>query len=175
MEDERVDVDAALGDEPGQVAEVLGERRRGGIGIDEDERPPGVDRDGHEAEALAVEARLRVSARRVSQRAVEVVRPGVVRALQRLAASGALAEREAAVAADVDERAERLVAAADEDDGHVARAGGRERSRLGEIARVPDVLPAAAEDQPLLEPRDGRVEYQSQGIVVEVPAVVATA
>ena len=28
MEDERVDVDAAFGDEPGQVAQVLGERRR---------------------------------------------------------------------------------------------------------------------------------------------------
>ena len=124
MESERVDVDPAVGDEPGQVAQVLGERRRSGIGIDEDERPPRVDRDGHEAEALAVEAGLRVSTRRVAQRAVEVVRPGVIRALERLAAAGSLAEREAAMAAHVDERAERFVPAADEDDRHVARAGG---------------------------------------------------
>ena len=45
MELERVDVDAAIGDHPRQIAEVIGERAGAGQ-VDEDERPPRVDRDG---------------------------------------------------------------------------------------------------------------------------------
>ena len=49
MEDERVDVDAAFGDEARQIAQVLCERSRGRVGVDEHERPPRIDREGNEA------------------------------------------------------------------------------------------------------------------------------
>ena len=85
VEAQRVEVDAGGGDELGQLAEVLGERRGAAVRVDEDERPPGVDRHRQEAELRLVEALLALGARRGAERAVEVVRPGVVGALQRLA------------------------------------------------------------------------------------------
>ena len=83
-EDERIDVDAAVGDDARKVAEVVGERLGVRVGIDEDEGPPRVDGERHEPELLAVEAGLRVGARRIPEGAVEVVRPRVVGALERL-------------------------------------------------------------------------------------------
>ena len=163
VEDERVDVDPALGDESRQVAEVLGEAAGRRVGIDEDERPPGVDRDGDEAERLPVEAGLAVAARCRAQRPVEVVRPRVVRALQRLAPAGAVAEQVAAMPADVDERAQRVVAAADEDDRDVAGPGRDERPRLGQLPGVPGVLPGAPEDPLLLEAGHRRVDVPVPG------------
>ena len=133
VEDECVDVDTALGDEPREVAEVVGKRAAGRVRVDEDEGPPGVDRDPNEAEALLVEARLGVRSRRAAQRPVEVVGPRVVGALQRLAPAGALAEEVPAVTADVDERAEVTVAAPDEDDRDVA--GLRRDKRPGATGR----------------------------------------
>ena len=163
VEDERVDVDATFGDESRQVAQVLRKRTARRVGIDEDERPPGVDRDGHEPEAAAVEAGLGVGSGCGPQRSVEVVRPGVVGTLQRLALPGAVAEEVAAMTADVDECAERVVAAAHEDDRHVARAGRHERTGLAQVAGVAGVLPGAPEDPLLLEPRDRRVDVPVPG------------
>ena len=91
--DERVDVEPELRDLRGERAERLRERLRVGAGVGEDERAPGVDRDGNEAELVLREVRLLVAARRRAEAAVEAVRPGVVRALQRLAARLALGER----------------------------------------------------------------------------------
>ena len=59
--------------------------------------------------------------------------------------------------ADVQERAQRVLAIAHEHDGDVADARGRERSRLGDVAGVADVLPRAAEDSLALELQHGRV------------------
>src|SRR5947209_8429951 len=72
-------------------------------------RSPRVDRDRQERERRAVEARLALGARRPAQRSVEVVRPGVVGALQRLAAAGALHHGVTPVAAHVHERAQLAV------------------------------------------------------------------
>ncbi len=163
VEDERVDVDPALGDEPRQVAQVLGEAAGRGVGIDEDERPPGVDRDGDEAERVPVESRLAVPAWCRAQRPVEVVRPRVVGALQRLAPADTVAEQVAAVPADVHERAERVVAAADEDDRDVAGPGRDERPRFGQVPGVADVLPGAPEDPLLLESGHRRVDVPVPG------------
>ena len=59
--------------------------------------------------------------------------------------------------ADVQERAQRVLAIANEHDGDVADARGRERSRLGDVAGVADVLPRAAEDALALELEHGGV------------------
>ncbi len=48
VEDERIDVDASLRHEPRQIAQVLRERSSVPVGVDEDEGPPGVDRDWDE-------------------------------------------------------------------------------------------------------------------------------
>ena len=103
-ERERVDVEPVAGDDLREVAERGGERLGLGVGVDEDERPPGVDRDRQQAERVAVEAGLEVAARRGAQGAVEAVRPRVVRALQRPAPGRRRGDERAAVAADVDER-----------------------------------------------------------------------
>ena len=58
-EPQRVEIDPRGGDEGGQLAERLRERLRLLVGVDEDERAPGVDRDGDEAEHVLVEVRTR--------------------------------------------------------------------------------------------------------------------
>ena len=68
--------------------------------------------DRHQAEALHVEVRLLLAARRRAQAAVEPVGPGVVGALDRAAALRLVHEHGAAVAADVQERAQRVLAVA---------------------------------------------------------------
>ena len=90
---------------------------------------------------------VRVGARRRAQRAVEAVGPRVVVALQRRAAPGARHDLRAAVAADVDERAQLAVAIAHDDDRHVARAAGEVRAGLGDEAEVPGVVPGRREER----------------------------
>ncbi len=146
-----------LGEELRQAAECLGKGRRRHVGIDEDERPPGVDLDREEGQLGRVEVRLAVGPRRGAERAVEAVRPRVVGALQRLALALALRDLEAAVPADVHERLQLVFPCAGHHDGD--QPGGRreERARFGELPRVPHVLPGAAEDPLLLETQDLRV------------------
>src|SRR5947208_7988780 len=129
------------------------ERLRGGADVGEDERAPGADRDGNEAELVLRELRLLLAARRLAETAVEAVGPGVVRTLQRLAARLPLGEREAAVAADVDEAAQDAVAVARDDDRRAAYLRG-EVARRRKLSGVPDVLPRRPEDQLLLPPQD---------------------
>ena len=102
---ERRRVEAAAGHLLRQLAECLRERGGAEVGVDEDERPPRVDEHRPQAPVGVVEPGLALRARRRAERAVEVVGPGVVRALQRLAAAAALGDLVAAVAADVDEPA----------------------------------------------------------------------
>ena len=164
VEDERVDVDPAFGHEPRQVAQVL---LRAGphawSGLTKTNGPQVSTSDGDEAEAFPVEAGLAVRPRRTSQRAVEVVRPRVVRALQRLALARAVAEEGAAMPADVDERAQLTVTVADEDDGHIAGAARDERARLAQLAGVAGVLPGLPEDPLLLEAGYRRIDVPVPG------------
>src|SRR2546430_516343 len=85
--DERVDVQPELRDLRGERAERLRQRLGVGAGVREDERAPGADRDRDEAELVLREVRLFLAARRLEEAAVEPVRPGVIRALQGLAAA----------------------------------------------------------------------------------------
>ena len=157
VEAQRVDVEAAVGEQRRELPERVRERRGRRIGVDEDERPPGVDRDGDEAERLAVEARLAVGARRVAEGAVQAVRPRVVRALDRLAARVPVAERVAPVPADVHEPAEDVVAGAREHDGQRAGERGGQLAGLRDLVGARGVLPADGEEPLLLHARDGGV------------------
>jgi hypothetical protein len=79
-EDELVRVDQRR-----DPAEAVGERRRVEVGADEDERASSVDERRPEAELLGLEGVLPLRPRCRAQRPVEVVGPGVVRTLERLA------------------------------------------------------------------------------------------
>ena len=156
-EAQRVEVDARVRDPLGNAVEVVLERLGVRVRVDEEERAPGLEPQRHEAELVLVDPAFLVAARRGDEAAVEAVRPGVVRALERLAPARALADERAPMAADVEERAQLVLLVADEDDGDVADPGRRERARLGHVARVADVLPRAAEDALALELEHGRV------------------
>ena len=60
--------------------------------------------------------------------------------------------------ADIHKGAELAVAAANDEDGHVARAGRDERAGLGELTGVRRVLPRAPKDSLLLEARNAGIE-----------------
>src|SRR4051794_31780402 len=151
--DEGVHVEPELGDLRGERAERLRQRLGVDAGVREDERAPGADRDRNEAELVLREVRLLLAARRLAEAAVEPVRPGVVRALQRLAVRLPLGEREAAVAADVDEATQHAVAVLRDDDRCAAYMRG-EVARRRELSGVADVLPHRPEDSLLLPPQD---------------------
>ena len=146
VEADRVDVEPALRHDRGQPAECRLERRRVGVGVHEDERAPGAHRDGREREARGVEARLTLRAGRSPQGSVQVVRPRVVRALERLAAPGPLDDEVSSVAADVDQPAKRSVRAADDGDRDVPDLRREVRPGLGDPLRRPRVRPGAREE-----------------------------
>ena len=87
----------------------------------------------------------------------------MVRALERLALAAARRDLVATVPADVDERAQHPVLAADDHDRDVPRAAGEEGAGLRDGLHGPGVLPAAAEDPLLLEPVDVGVGVPGRG------------
>ena len=157
VEAERADVETAVGEELGQVAEIVGEGLGLAIRVHEHERAPGVDGDRDEPERRGVEAWLALRARSAPQRAVEAVRPGVVGALDRLPPRVALAEDVAAVAADVDESTKLAVPRARQHDGERPRIHGRQLPRLCDLVETRRVLPGPRKDELLLEPQHRRV------------------
>ena len=136
VEAHAAEIDPVLGKAFGDVAEPLLQRPRLLIEVREDERPPLGNGDGMESQCLALEPRLALRARCGAKRAVEVVRPRVVGALDRLALAVALAQDEAAVPADVDEPAQLPIAPADEDDRCLTHDRGGEVARLGRPGRL---------------------------------------
>ncbi len=156
-EAEAVDVEAARGNVAGQRAERVGQRAGVRVGVDEDERPPGLGRDREHGEALLVEVGLALRARRLAEGAVEVVRPRVVRALERLAVPVALRDQVPAVAADVDEAAQDALVVADDHDRDLAREAREEVAGLRDAVGPAGVLPGAREDALALQPLDRRV------------------
>ncbi len=144
-EHERVDVEQ-LGELRGHVTERVRERWCIGVRVDEDERAPRIDLDLHQAELGRLEAGLAVRPRRRAQRPVEVVRPRVVRALQRRARPRPRGNDVTPVPADVEEGAELSVSRARDHDGDLPRRGREEASVLRDLAGVTDVLPGARED-----------------------------
>src|SRR5215211_4721291 len=142
MEAERLDVDAAVRDLLWNLAERLGERRGVVSGVREQERTPALEPDRQQRDLRDVE----IGARRGAKRAVERIRPRVVRALERRAVARAVGDDAAAVTADVDERAQLAVIRAGGDDRRSADRGGEVVSDPLQLRRVTDVLPRAGED-----------------------------
>jgi hypothetical protein len=140
VEDEPVE-----GQQLGQRAERVRERRRVLVGVHEQERPPGLEAKRNERDALLVEVRLALRARSGAERAVEPVRPRVVRALHRLPGVLALDEERSAVAADVEERARPALVPQDEH-RHLAGPGGEPVADVLDAPGMADVLPRPPED-----------------------------
>ena len=132
--------------------------------IDEDKSTDHRRAHAEQTVAGEVEVLDAVHVRRGAQRAVEVVRPGVVRAAQALAdlALGLLDDPRAAVAADVEERARDPVLAGDDDDAVGADLARHELARLVDRGDVADADPAAEDlvdlplEHPLIGERRGR-------------------
>ena len=156
-EAEAIEVETALRNLVGERPERLRERPCVRIRVDEDERPPGLGRYGEHREAVLVEVGLALGARRLAKRPVEVVRPGVVRALERLAVALALRDQVPTVPADVDEPAQNALGVADDHDRDLAREAREEVTRIRDPVGPPGVLPPPREDPLALEPLDRRV------------------
>src|SRR5205823_2666606 len=95
-------------------------------------RPPGVDEDRSQRDRCRVEAGLALRPRRRPERAVEVVRPRVVGALQRRTTTRLLDDLRPAMTADVEKGAERPGAVADDDHGGCAGEAREAVTRLGQ-------------------------------------------
>ena len=159
-EGEPVQRDAARGEHVGQVADDVGEGRGVGLRMDEDERAELGDGSRQQAQFADREA---LAARDPAQPAVEVVGPGVVRALERGARAAALEHVVAAMAAHVHECAQDAVLAAHDGERHGAGLRGDVRAGLGDLVGGAGVLPAAAEDQLLLDVERGGVGVPACG------------
>ena len=167
-EAERVEVDPRVGDPLRDAVEELLERGRSGSGFTKISGPQVSSCScTRPSSSLAMPASW-LPRGAVMQPAVEPVRPCVVRALQRLSAPLPLADDRAAVPADVEERAERVLTVADDDHRDVSDPCRRERARLRHLSRVPDVLPRAAEDALSLELEDGGIRVPAPGQCLHV-------
>ena len=71
----------------------------------------------------------------------------MVVALEGVAAAAAVHQHRAAVAADVDERAQLALPVAGDEDRHAAGVGREVRARVGDLVGAAAVLPGAREDQ----------------------------
>ena len=153
-EDERVDVEPAAGDQPGSSPRCSVSGGASRSGLTNTNGPQVSTWSGTSPSPSRRKPGSPVRPRSAPQRAVELVGPRVVSALQCLPPALALAEDRAAMTADVDERAQHTLAVADEDDRNVSHARRGVRPRLGNLPCVARVLPEPAEDPVLLEAQD---------------------
>ena len=146
-----------VADQRVERCDVLLERPRRTVDIDEQQIMPNADSDGTQVEAGRVDAGLGArpfapDARRAHELALQVVGPGVPRASQ---GGRALARRlqhpHGAVAADVVESAHFAVAPAHQHEGPAGEVGGHGVARIGDIAREADGAPQSREQAALLE------------------------
>ena len=160
VEGDGVEVEIATQDRR-QVAEPVGERFRARIRVHEDKRAPDSDARRQERELVLLEpVRLAIRSRCRPERAVEAVRPGVVVALDRLAAPATLGEDRASVAADVEEGAQLAVRTAGDQQRDAAGVCRQEGAGLGDLVGAPAVLPGAGEDA---------LAFAAQHLLVAVP------
>ena len=141
------DVGRPARDLRGQVGGLLRQRRGGGVEVDVDEAAELLDLHLVEADLALVEGRHPVGPAGGLQRAVEVVGPRVVRAddVARRPRPGQQLVR--AVLADVVERAQSPVPAADHRDRHPGDRRRHVAARLPQLLDVADPLPGPGEDR----------------------------
>src|SRR5262249_23013825 len=139
-------------------------RRRVEVQVDEDEAQVGLDARRVEPEARLVEAGDAAALRRSDQLAVEVVRPPVVRAPDRLAARLRPGDQaRTAVPADVEVRGEGAVLCAYDQDFAVAHLDGEPGARVRQVRLVTRELPRTGEDVLAFQHGDGRVGVVAGG------------
>jgi hypothetical protein len=136
-----------------ESGKLVAERRSAIRKIDEDEAVPHVRPNGAQRELLAPESGRPVHVRRADQPSLVVIRPRVIRALNR-AAKGArrlIAQLRAAMAAHVVKRPHAAVVGRAHDDQRIARDAPRdERAALRQLAQPSDADPHAAIEALLL-------------------------
>ena len=137
---------------PGKVRETIRQSRRLGIEAHEHEALPHGRPRRHEAEVLGREVHQGVGVASPSKPPVELVGPGVVRALEADdAALGLGADERAAMATHVVERADDLVLAAHHDQRLPRDLDGHEPSRSIDVLLACHEHPAGPEPRRLLE------------------------
>jgi len=106
------------------------------VQVYKDERPPAIDLDRQQAKLFLLEAWLIFRAGRSAQRAIQIICPGVVEALQRLAIAAAIGHKlGAAMTADVHKGPQLAGFIAYNDDGHCIDAEREEIARFGNLLR----------------------------------------
>src|SRR5262249_12142144 len=100
--------------------------------------------------------------RRLQELAVERVGPAVIAALQNGAFPLPFRHRAGAVAADVGQRAQRAVVAADDEQRLAGQRGGEEVAHGAHLVGAPDELPRPREDVPLLAAQDRRIDVEAR-------------
>jgi len=136
------EVDASVGKDLGQFTDNLAQRTCVRCRVYEDQRAPGLEGEGRERERLFVEDALFILARGAAQRAIKVVGPSVIVALQSLAIAGAFEDDfAAAMTAYVGECAKGAVVVSGDDDRDVADSSCEEIAGATYLSGVPDILP----------------------------------
>src|SRR5215207_210620 len=158
VEDELVDVEG-VPDPARNVTEHLSQGRTLVVEVDEAERPPTLEPHRRQRDVGEVDV-LSLRARRGAQRAVQVVRPRVIGALERLPAPSLLDDDRTAVPADVDERTLGAVVGLDEDDRDLSSPAGNDVPR---ISQPPNVVPGRTEDRLFLTHEHRRVPIPVPG------------
>ncbi len=155
-----------------QIAEIAREVLRVGIEVDPHQAGPQVELDFLQAVIGHLEGRRLVEQRRCHQLAVELERPGVIRALHDAAGAFACHDLRAAVRAGVDEGADLGVLAAHHDQRHAAEVEGDVAADIGNAAVVTDAVPHLEEDAvtlALVEPLGGVAPRRQRFGAVEAP------
>jgi len=123
------------------------QRHRFAVEVDEDEIFPGVDADGDEAVVSAIEIADAIELDHAFESAVDAVSPAVIGAAKLFgAAVGFGDDSGGVVSADVEEGAELVVVAADDDEGFTGDVGGEEVAGFAELVEAAEGLPGAGED-----------------------------
>ena len=147
-----------------QFADQIAKWSGGRIRVDENQRSPRFNRERCERERFLGERALLILARRRAERAVEVVGPSVIVALQRLAIAGAFEHDLApAMTAYVGERANRAARIANDHDRQIAQIRREEIADATDLRGMSDVLPCAMKDSFLLSLKHAVIDVPSRG------------
>src|SRR5436190_5056375 len=140
-----------------KVAEEIAERRSGGVEVDEQQAIPTLNAKLRQRDRRLLPALDALHLRRRAQRSIERVGPSVIAALQRRALARSSRDRTGAMTADVRQRANFAVVAANDQQRLVGDIGREELAALAHLILMTDELPGAAENRPVLRAEDLRV------------------